>query len=508
MALEIARIGWRFQLSGKKYHGHDTRAVFLGRRTNRYAKTEIIVFGFASFLWLLLRTGTKPSRISYPCQQAALANSLAVFPALTALILGLVTGTSRLINLMAQNGLDFYSRIKPDDVVLIKINEEWPERGGTDTDILKQLIQAIVAHPQGFVGEIVVADNGQFQGSMNWAQNNAEDPAQSTQNVVDMFKPEYRVSTYDWMPIRKVQVVEYSNGNYANGFVVNITANTETGIKVSYPKFQSAYGTYIGIKEGIWNGTGYEEKLKVINVPVLKSHWLYGVTASLKNYMGVQSEGEAAGEGGLANGHNSVAKGGMGTLMAETRIPALNIVCAIWVNAVPQDGPQTPYSHATRTNIIAASTDPAALDYWASKYILVPAAKAIGYSDTHTLDPDSTERTNVGKEALGIWLPKTRDALIRAGYGAPTNPQQMNVHVLDASSNLAPTTLHDYNGLWHNSDFAINLAASASNGVSETYYRINNGPVQNVELNGHPFISTSNRNNTLEYWCVDGRGWS
>ena len=32
------------------------------------------LLAFASVIWLILRTGTKPSRISYPCQKAALTN--------------------------------------------------------------------------------------------------------------------------------------------------------------------------------------------------------------------------------------------------------------------------------------------------------------------------------------------------------------------------------------------------------------------------------------------------
>jgi hypothetical protein len=63
-------------------------------------------------------------------------------------------------------------------VILIKINEEWPYRGGTNTDILKQLLQALIDHPDGFAGEVVVADNGQWQGNMNWPESNAEDHAQ------------------------------------------------------------------------------------------------------------------------------------------------------------------------------------------------------------------------------------------------------------------------------------------------------------------------------------------
>ena len=38
--------------------------------------------------------------------------------------------------------------------------------------------------------------------------------------------------------------------------------------------------------------------------------------------------------------------------------------------------------------------------------------------------------------------------------------------------------------------------------VTETYYKINNGPIENVSANGQPFISTEGSNNTLEYWCT------
>jgi hypothetical protein len=345
-----------------------------------------------------------------------------------------------LTGLMSQEGLDFYSMIQPNDVVLIKINEEWAQRGGTDTDVLKQLIQLIIDSPKGFTGEIVVADNGQWGGSMNWAESNAENHSQSTQNVVDSFSASHKVSTYDWIPIRDKQVNEYSDGDMSDGYVVNATADPITGLNVSYPKFQTVYGTYISFKYGIWNGQTYEDRLKVINLPVLKSHTNYGVTGAVKNYMGVLSNS-------LSNGHASIATGGMGTLMGETRMPTLTIMCAIWVNAIPDNydgaGPDTSYDTATRTNILAASTDPVALDYWVSKYILMQTAQAIGYSDTHTLNPDNKDGTGVSDKAFGIWLPEARDALLRAGFQVTTNEQQMNVCVfksnMNPSANASPS---------------------------------------------------------------------
>ena len=485
---------------------------------NKFNKS-LFLFGVANLLWVLFRTGTKPSRIVYPCQRAALANGLmwlrvSISFSLFGTLAGVLTKTkkfsskkgrtlaliiivasvvvsseqfwgilqlaeavdpnqeielaleprnatafpasdiyvvngrasayiSELINLMGSHGLLFYKSstaganqgpdglIAHEDVVLIKINEQWPQRGGTSTDVLKELIQAIVDHPDGFVGEIVVADNGQGYGSMNWAQCNAEDRTQSTQDVVDMFSPYYNVSTYDWQPIRGTRVDEYSEGNMTNGYVLYDTRDPETGIYVSYPKFETEFGTYISFKHGIWNGTEYEKRLKVINMPVLKSHWTYGVTASLKNYMGVQSEGSAV-SGGLANGHGTVGTGGMGTLMVETGLPTLNIIDAIWINANPypsrMGGPRTYYSHATSVNVLMASTDPVALDYWAAKHVLVQAASLIGYDDTHTVDPDNTERSGLS-EAFGVWLNLTKNEIVAGGYNVTTDEDHMNVYV-------------------------------------------------------------------------------
>jgi hypothetical protein len=192
--------------------------------------------------------------------------------------------------------------ISSTDLILLKINSQWTKRGGSNTDLLKDLIQTIISHPDGFKGEIIIADNGQGYGGMNHVENNAEDTSQSTQDVVDMFSSVHNVSTYNWADIRNVRVNEYSEGDSNDGYVVYDSADPETGIYVSYPKFQTEFGTNISFKHGLWNGTGYDKRLKVINLPVLKSHFVYGVTGSLKNYMGVQSEEV---NGGLANGHNT-----------------------------------------------------------------------------------------------------------------------------------------------------------------------------------------------------------
>jgi fibronectin type 3 domain-containing protein len=70
----------------------------------------------------------------------------------------------------------------------------------------------------------------------------------------------------------------------------------------------------------------------------------------------------------------------------------------------------------------------------------------------------------------------------------------------------SPMTTDDYDGLWHTSDFSINLNATDPSGVSETYYKLNGGQVQNVSMDGQPQITSEGGNGTLEYWSVDSVG--
>ncbi len=82
-------------------------------------------------------------------------------------------GISQLADLMRSYGILFYKSptradnrgpsglIARDDTIILKVNSQWDERGGTNTDLLKALIRAITLHPDGFAGEVIVADNGQ-----------------------------------------------------------------------------------------------------------------------------------------------------------------------------------------------------------------------------------------------------------------------------------------------------------------------------------------------------------
>jgi hypothetical protein len=342
---------------------------------------------------------------------------------------------SALMSVMESKGLYLYKTssqpvglIAKGDVVLIKVNAVGPERSGTNTDLVKSLINKIVNHPEGFTGEVIVADNGQGTGGLNLAESNAYDHSQSFQDVANMF-PSYKVSAWSLYTVRSHSVEEYDRGDMDDGYVVNATENAVTGLRVSYPKFRTKYGTYISFKEGIWSTTtsSYNpDRLKVINFPVLKSHYDYGVTACMKNYMGVQSQD-------LSNMHDLMKYGAAGTEMAETRFPTLNVLDAIWVNANPVEsgpdcGPPTSYDVASYTNTIGASTDPVALEYWAAKHILVPAAKNKGYTQYSSLDPDYEAVTPQLTESYHTYLLNSMNELRKRGYQATMSEDNMNVY--------------------------------------------------------------------------------
>lgn len=159
-------------------------------------------------------------------------------------------------------------------------------------------------------------------------------------------------------------------------------------------------------------------------MPVLKTHFIYGVTACVKHYMGVVSD-KLTGH----NAHQSVGSGGMGTEMVETRMPTLNILDAIWINANPRRGPNTSYSEAKRVNVIMASTDPVALDYWATKHVLMQAAQNLSFKALSTIDPDNTPSGSFGE-----WLKLSLQEIKKAGHQATTNEDLMNVYVVNLSS--------------------------------------------------------------------------
>ncbi len=91
---------------------------------------------------------------------------------------------------------------------------------------------------------------------------------------------------------------------------------------------------------------------------------------------------------------------------------------------------------------------------------------------------------------------------------APTTAAGKHVLMVDdgaatVSVNITrlPAIANNYTDLWRTNDFSITLTADFE-GISETYYKINNGQILSVSTDGQPVISSEGGSNTLEYWAV------
>ena len=289
-------------------------------------------------------------------------------------------GIDGLLRLMGTHGLKFYrsahvtslggpsGMIEPNDVVLIKVNAQWKYRGCTNSDLIRGLIQRILSHPDGFEGEVVIIENGQGRGSLNCdtrpsysdgsVHANAKDERHSFLYLVDTVFNDSRVSAYLLDPIRSKTI----------GKDDHITDGYRIYENVSYPCFTTAAGHRVELREGIWQGEGHTENLKLINVPVLKHHDTGGseITAALKHFYGIVSMSD--GQSGFR--HYGGLGETCGKMAASVRTPILNIIDAIWVSHASLTG--YPENTTFKANQILASQDPVALDYWAAKHILYP----------------------------------------------------------------------------------------------------------------------------------------
>ena len=314
-----------------------------------------------------------------------------------------------LINLMSEQGLKFYRSIHSgnllgprglinrDDVVLIKVNAQWKYRGCTNSDLTAQLIEAILDHPDGFQGEVVIMENGQGRGSLNCDTDaaysdsqvhaNAVNEWQSFQYLIDITFNDPRVSGYLLDPIRDVFID--ADDHLTDGY--------RKLDNVSFPCFTTRAGNRIELKEGIWNSGRYQQNLKLINLPVLKHHDTGGseITASLKHMYGVLSMKDSHAPFRHYQGLGETC----GRMISVVRQPVLNIIDAIWVSHNSLAG--EPVKATTPVNQILASQDPVALDYWAAKYILFPI--------------DANERHHPDFPGINQWLSDARELINQKG---------------------------------------------------------------------------------------------
>ena len=327
-------------------------------------------------------------------------------------------GVDALLALLESGGWNLYDHIAPADVVLVKVNAQWQFRGQTNTDVVRGIVQRVLEHPAGFRGEVVIIENGQDRGSFDsivphqgvtGPQANAEDPSHSFSWILEeVYGDDPRVSGYllDDLSSSWIGPDEHARDGYRE----------LPGGPVSYPAFTTRQGTRVELREGVWNGTAYEDRIKLINVPVLKHHGGSGTTGAVKHVYGLLSMAR----GDHAARHYSRLGEHCGLMLTRVRTPIINILDCTWVSHANLAG--TPPETTTRVDRLLASTDPVALDYWAAKHVLYP----IDRNPEH--DPDSFP--GLRDDHLGL----ARTTINANGgiFGAPTQLGDANIRLITA----------------------------------------------------------------------------
>ncbi len=348
-------------------------------------------------------------------------------------------GLDALLDLIAENGIKLYRTnkahlwggpagiIEADDVVLIKVNCQWKCRGTTNTDVLRGLIHRILEHPDGFNGELVIFENGQGRGGFDgltqggsvyssWPEvddqvcvNAEEQDLLTVDYLVNTVFKNDPVSSFLLDPVRSIFIPD--SDNITNGY------RKKSGI--SYPCFTTLMDHRIELQNGVWTGSEYADNLKLINLPVLKTHAGTGITGALKHTYGILSM--ADGSAGIR--HYSESGTQCGKVWGLVRAPDLNIVDCIWVS--PDSLAGYPESTTYRANTLLAGIDPVALDYYGGKHILYPLGGP--YQNRH--DPDTDPgRINHLAGAQGF--------INSAGgiFGEPAQMGDENIEVLSTSA--------------------------------------------------------------------------
>jgi hypothetical protein len=252
----------------------------------------------------------------------------------------------------------------------------------------------------------------------------AQDPNQSFQDVVAAFQSQsHPVSLYDWASLNGSLISggsvsgggyptgEYANGNNSDAYILLEDPAATGSNELSYPKFRTAGGAYVSMRYGVWNSSSssYDsDRLIFINLSVLKVHCMAGATIAWKNLIGfvtIADNNTRYGGGsygwdemhdfywGYIGGTNR-NYGLIGREMALIRAPDLHVVDAIWI---------ADYSNyqgtAIRQNVLLASTDPFAIDWYTSEYVLRPAV---------TSPPESGSIQDISAARSGLFRNATR----------------------------------------------------------------------------------------------------
>lgn len=298
-----------------------------------------------------------------------------------------IQNTSKALELVG--GVD--SIVGQNDIVVLKCNGQWPNRGYTHTGCVKGMIDEILAIP-GFDGEIHICDNVQTYGSTgqfgfdagaghrndNWPDHNWNSLAAEYQ---DANKP---VATKRWY--NTITDIRGAAG-LKDGWLRTYFDFYGIPTFLSCPVYESPLtaGRMIDLRRGVWEDGSYSatQRLKVIYLPTLNYHSDYaGITSAVKCFFGsteipggiygtfrghYQIHSSSYQHAGYSPNINAFRAGELtARYMVTMNAPDLFMTCAMY------SGHNGRWASAAQTDTVLACANPVSLDYIACKNVIGP----------------------------------------------------------------------------------------------------------------------------------------
>ena len=310
-----------------------------------------------------------------------------------------------------------------EDIVILKPNLQWYNQGAPNIAALDRLVSLIMDKPGGFRGEVILAENI-HRGAKPWEQagwavpfaRNSDLPGVMNYNGLSAeLKRKYgdRFSVCHLIDIASGGKRVHSPAD-GPGYVLcdgmggvpllvfdnGLQGKNRREVVMSYPILGTDRGTLVDYRLGVWEKGAYTgQPVKLVNCAALNHHSVYcGVTSAVKNFLGVSdlSGGSDPTSGGrlVGESHNfhsfpftgnkkgpvpGMLGAEVGHFLKTVRRPFLNITTAEYCGLVGRLG-----LPVARPKVVAASTDPVALDFHMAKYVLF-ANSRISHHDPEDL---------------------------------------------------------------------------------------------------------------------------
>lgn len=302
-----------------------------------------------------------------------------------------------------------------DDVVVLKPNGQWPNQGYTHTLSMKALIDVILSRPGGFTGEIIITEHVHRDPDETLADRYCWNmsPDNRQRNWPEMNYLEL-VNDYHTRGFPNVSAIPMCDASSSSDWAAATgpgdvpagkhgwvrlpayTASNDNQYHPSYAILRSSYsGSLVDLKNGVWANGGYTgQRTRLMFLPTLNNHSgldsedYAGPTSAVKCHIGF-IEGTSLHSVGYNSGDPDAVGESVGHLITEVVSPIFYLTCAEWTGYGGRTG-----ASATQTRTVGLCADPATLDYWMCKYVMLPCRPSQTF-----MNPDNDN--NLRKTLLG-----------------------------------------------------------------------------------------------------------